>query len=184
MKKKLVSFLLALAAAASVCAAASAQGNTADTGLMEQISAQQEAQAAQDLPAMIQILEAAQQPFVTEHIWYDEAGNEITDPILLKELQKFEEHQEVCEHIWYDEAGNKIEDLQLIAALWSGMAKGVVAQPCCGNPSPAVYRYEQHLYRPGEAPLCILKYAEMTFCQNCHAMLSGATAAEGTHIHR
>ena len=76
MKKKLVCSLLALATAASMSVAASAQSITADASLLEKVFAKEDAHGKQDLSAMIRILNAAaQQPFVVEHIWYDEAGN-------------------------------------------------------------------------------------------------------------
>lgn len=194
MKKRFVCMLLALAVAALMAVAASAQ--SADTALPERESAIANPQLSRVLQ-LAQIHEATKEnSALLEKIFSKEL--EITnqelpweiqmlkalkeDSALLEQLQ--ESPQTVCEYIWYDEAGNRIDDPELIAELWSAMvSKGPVYQTCCDNPSYATYYSEQHLYQPPTPAYCKFSRTEVVYCTNCVSTISRTPVDVYYHTH-
>lgn len=184
MKKKLVCMLFALVVAASVCSAALATsvGIAPDTAMLEKIAAQEAARAAQEIPSMIEALQAIEQKSVAcETIWYDEAGSQIEDPDLLEQLEKGEQTQMICQTVLYDEAGNQIENLELISKLCGGAATENIA--CCDDPSFETYYREQHFYESPKPALCTCYRSEISVCRNCATLISHMPAAERQHMH-
>lgn len=165
MKKRLVCMLLALAVAALMAVAASAQ--SADTTLPEKIP-----ESAIANPQLSRALQLAQ---------IHEAMEE--NSTLLEQLQ--ESPQAICQCIWYDEAGNRIDDPELIASLWSAMvSRGPVYQNCCDKPSHVTYYYEEHLYDPPTPAWCVFDRYKFVKCQNCGSAISHTYIETCKHVHQ
>lgn len=167
MKKKFVCMLLALAVAASMAVAASAQ--SADTALLEKIFSKELEITNQELSQALQLAQI------------HEAMEE--NSTLLEQLQ--ESPQAICQCIWYDEAGNRIDDPELLAKLWSAMvSRGPVYQNCCDNPSHVTFYYEEHLYDPPTPAWCVVDRYELVRCQNCASAISFTSLGISHHVHQ